>query len=433
MAFADFQSGFGHMVKSFRQAYDGGQNLITVSQVAIQNQDQLTPAQAAVASQGYANMENSIATWNTTLLTAAVGSWIVFGAEEINRPFQSNAQVADDLVRYMDANGIYVAGLVVTYGANASDAVVGIHRRLTVNKYAHRIETGSHNIPGGITMRVTQTEASGGVNGQTTVSYEGDNTRGANSLRVKGTGILSGVLLIGPLNTGLADNATLTGNADTADNDPITDGTAETGGIPSWNQTRTGTPTVTVDTTNKWKDQEYGVAIGGATATFEITQDLENWDMQAGVPVGYMIPAYQNGVGLDVDIVASMGTQSDSWDETDLTDGVWVPLISTFDENLYPENLDDTDSVFSLLTTLNAPSTGEVIYGGVYSVNGFQLQAGGEWHFAWEKEVAPALYAEVSYGADSQTDAGELQKAWVNMFVSGPSLPVTGSSLWSLP
>ena len=151
------------------------------------------------------------------------------------------------------------------------------------------------------------------------------------------------------------------------------------------------------------------------------------------MPVAYDVLVFQNGAGVDVAITTSLGLQTDSFDETDLTNGAWTHLLPTFDENLWPENFDAVDSEFSLDVQLQAPSTGEVVLGGVFAVLGFQLQPGGEWHFYWEKEVTPALFAEVSFGADSQTRAGEIQEAWVNMFPSGPSLPLSGSLLWALP
>lgn len=433
MAFSDFQTGWGHAVKTYRQMHNGGKNVITVGQVALANQALLTSQQQQAMSAGYAGIESAAAGWPTSLATASKASWFELAADEIGRPFQSDAQFADDMVRHMDGAGIYVAGRVVTYGANPADNVVGIHRRLTVNKYGHKIENGSHNIPNGITMRVVRSEVSGGTNGQTVVSYEGGNITRASSLRVKGVNVIPSVTAIGPLNLGLSETAQLNGNTDVADNAAITDGDADTGGILGFNQTRTGTPTVTVDTTNKWKDQEYGVAIGGASVALELDQPLEDWDLQALVPVAYALPVYMNGASLNVDIVTTMGTQTDSWDETDLTNGAWTTLLSTLDENLYPENFDDTDSKFSVKATLNAGSTGECIFGGVYAVNGFQLNPAGEWHFLWEREITPTLFAEVSYGADSQTDAGELQEAWCQVFPNGPSLPVSGSSLWTLP
>lgn len=433
MAFIDFQNGFARMVKAFRQVSDGGANLIVESQLAVENQDDLTPEQQRVVGAAYSGIEVSLAAWPTFILDGARGSWLEFAAEQINRPFESDGQLADDIVRFMNDNGDFVAGLVVTYGADPADTLVGIHRRLNINKYGHRIETGSHNIPGGVTIRVTQTEANGGEQGVTTVNYESESTRGANSLRVKGAGTTTGIVGVGPINPGLATNALLSGNSDVGDNAAITDGDADTGGISSWDQTRTGVPTVTVDTTNKWKEQDYGVAIGGASVGLEITQPIEDWDLEDAVPVAYDVLVFQNGAGLDVAITASLGLQSRSFTEADLTNGAWTHLLPLFDENLWPENFDTVDSEFSLDVQLQGPSTGEAILGGVFAVLGFQLQVGGEWHFYWEKEVTPALFAEVSFGADSQTRAGEIQEAWVKMFLNGPSLPLSGSSLWALP
>ena len=431
MALSDFQTGFGRQVKAFREVKDGGDAFLVDAATASDNQSELTLEQKRQADSALESMERALSDYVARQLEG-VRPWVEYGMDQIGKSYESDAQAAEELVRALNAADVRVAGRAVTYGADPADNVVGIHRRLTVDVFGQKIEHGDHNIPNGITIRAMQTEANGGEVGVTKVSYDGGSRRGANSLRVKGAGIINEVDGIGPNNPGLAINAVLAGNGDTDDGDAITDGDETTGGINGWNQTRTGAPTVTVDTTNKWKQQTYGLAIAGASVGLKIEQDLEDWDIEDAIPLAYMIPMYQNGSGLDVDVTTELGAQTDSFDESDLTNGAWTPVICTLDENLYPENFDEVEAKFSVDVQLDASNTGEIILGGVYAVQGFQLPSTGEWHFFWERETEPALYAEVSYGADSQTAAGHLAEAWARLFPTGPSLPTSGSTLWSI-
>lgn len=431
MSFANFKTGAGAVVDACIAVKDGGAAWLTEYDALKGNSPGLTGDEYLEVHRALSLSRVALQDWNNR---AAEGLrvWLRYVMGVIGRPALGDQAMMDDLVRFMAANGHYVAAREVTYGANPADNVVGIHRRFTVNQYGEKIESGMHAFPTGIAIRVRDSEASG-VSGIQVV-YEGEGGQNASSLRITGVDFSIERELVGPRNGGLATNPLLNGNEATTDGADITDGTAATGGIRGWNQTRTGSPTVKCRPGDAFGEQTYGVGIGGASATFQITQGYAAWRMQGGLPVATMIPAKQDGAAWEGDITWEMGGVASVWDETDLSNGVYVPLITDLDEGGYAENFDDEDDLASLTIAMDAFSDGgeEVILGGIYVAQAFQLQPGGEYHVCWERGVEPGIGDEVRYGADSQTDAGDIQECFMRAFPLGPSLPITGSTQWTL-
>lgn len=433
MAFSDFQDSAGYLVAVQRTQYIGGRDW----QAGFDNlRDNITGPIGSEFKRTQDAIHPTLANakeWNNRLRSGLI-PLLEYAMVEIGESYGTPDEMMARLVEYCVTNGIYVAGRVVGYGADPADGTVGIHRRITVNRHGERIETGDHDIPDGIKIKVVESEATGSSNA-IPVEYSSANASNErkNSLRTSGFTRKTQATLVGPRNTGLATNALLQGNDDESDGADITDGDASSGGISGWDQTRTGTPTVKARPNDAWGDQPYGIGIGKASATFKIEQSYQGWDLEDGVPVAGAFPMKQSGAAWEGDITWALGGISGTWDETDLTNGSYEVLITDLDENAYPDNYDDTDDKTSLTFAMDAFTDGgeEVILGGVYWMKGFQLQPGGEWHFCWEPETEPTLYTEVSFSADTQTDDGELQDAFCRAFPNGPSLPVSGSSLWS--
>lgn len=431
MSFANFIAGMGYALKPFKNIFDGGVAFEASANTAITQSSNLASLRERdKVSQALTGAHIKIADY-VPEARSAVEPWLRYRLAELGLPYVTFAQAREEIVRDFIAQDYKVAARAVVYGANPADNVVGIHRRLTKNKFGETIETGMHT-EAGITITVTGTEASGEELGVTEVSYAGAPNDDQSNFNAKGSGAsVTGIQLIGPeAANSLAQNPTFGGLASPSDGDAI--GSTD---IDDWTQDVSGIGSVTVKARPNvvWRSQEYGVGIGGTSGSWIAAQPLTEWDLDEGVPVAYMLPAYQSGAGVVFDITAAMGAQSDAWDEGDTTNGAWVPLVCTLDENLFPENFDTTDSEFNLQVDMDAASSGEIVLGGLYSAKMFQLQEGGEWHIAWEREGQPNLHAQVAFGADTQSAAGPEQDLWCRMDEAGPSLPITGTNTWALP
>lgn len=433
MAFSDFQDGVAYLCAVQQTQYVGGRDWQAGYDSLRDNSPNLIGSEFKKAQDAIQPTLGNATSWNTRF-RSAMTPWLQYGMTEIAESSGTQLEMLDNLVRYMNANDIYVDSDRVTYGANPADNVIGLHRRITVNKYGQRIENGDHELPNGIKITVRESEATG-AGDVIQVEYSGENNSAdrRNSLRKSGFVRKTQQNLVGPRNTGLAANAVLQGNADETDGAAITDGDASDGGIQSWDQIRTGSPTVVARPNDAFGDQPYGIGIGAASATFQMTQSYSGWGLQANTPAAVMFPLKLSGIAWEGDITWALGAINGTYDETDLTDGVYVPLFTDLNENAFPDSFDDTGDLFSLTFAMDAFVDGgeEVILGGVYVMLGFQLQNGGEWHFAWERGVEPTVGNTVSFGADAQSDANELQECFCRAFPEGPSLPVSGSSLWS--
>ncbi|MCC7510220.1 MAG: hypothetical protein IT464_12745 [Planctomycetes bacterium] len=422
MTFANFQTQARYLIAMQASAQRGGQGWLHSFDSLGSSLTGLVETERARASAAVSRTQAEAANWNTRLRNALVPA-MEYGCNAIGRASGTVEQMAHDLVEYMVAQGIYVQGRAVSYGANPADNVVGIHRRFTVNKWGQRIEQGNHELPDGITVRVRSSEADGRSGTGIRVRYEGSNAPASrnNSLRIKGAEFAVDTELVGPRSQGLAPNAVLQGNADVADGDAIT-----TDGIAEWTQERTGTPVVRVKTSIKFGEQPYGVGVGGPSTALVLYQEYTNWDLD-GSPIAEAIPVYMNGAAWEGDIVYDRGVYSEAWDETDLSNGAWVVLLTDVDENGYAPNFDDDDDIASLTITQGAFGGGgeEIVLGGIYVAKAFKLPTG-EYHVCWENGSEPQIDDEVSFGADSQTQAGPLADGWAQAIPEGPSLPISG-------
>lgn len=433
VSFTDFKDGAGFTVAVARAKYDGGRNWYGGYDNLKGNSPELNGAEFFNVQDSIGRAAVGLRSWPDEL-RPALTTWLQYAMLQIGGTSGTPEQMLDQLVRYMNANGHYVDGLPVGYGDDPADNVIGVHRRITVNKYGHRIETGNHDIPDGIKIRVIDSEATGRSNA-IRAQYSAGNSSGdrVNSLKTGGFSRRTAINLRGPRTTGLARNAVLQGNETTTDGADITDGTATTGGISGWDQTRTGSPTVKARPNDAFGEQPYGIGIGNASATFKIEQSYERWNLERARPVAVMFPVKLDGAAWEGDITWALGGVSDTYDETDLTNGSYEYLTTALDEDGYPEGFDDGDDLFSLTFAMDAFTDGgeEVILGGVYAMLGVQLQPGGEFHFAWENGSEPTIGTTTNFGADTQGDDGEIQHGFTRAFPAGPSLPVSGSTLWT--
>lgn len=428
MAFQDYLDAQSIVFSAFRAFFDGGKGFDAGQRAAIDDNAVLgTITRRNAHSRALNTLFRQRAAHYVGDMARASEPLLQYAMDQIGRPYVDFFSAREEVVRHMAANNIFVAGRVVTYGANPPDNVAGIHRRLTVNRFGQRIETGFHNYPEGIKITVTDVLGLTSTDGNAIVAYSGPPSDDQNNFNAKGQpGALTGVQLVGPGTGGLASNPTLGGLGAPSDGFDIT-----ADGIQGWSQTRGGAVTVKARPGIRFNSQSYGIGVGGDNMSLTLTQNMAQWPIDQAGALAYMIPVYMSGAGVLVDIDADMGSQADSWDETDLTNGQWTPLISTLDEDLYFEELDDGTNNFVLKADMRSGNVGEAILGGVYVAQGFVLQEGGEIHFAWQRVGRPLYQARTTFGADSQTAAGIFQDLWCRMSESGPSLPVTGSTPWA--
>lgn len=431
MAFDDVKANVAKTMLAFKNVRIAGVVFRAQSLAASQEATELSRNQVEALNAASAPMETALAGFNT-FLRASLLKHLEYGADVIARPYQTVPQILQDFVRYCVANGHYVKARRVKYGAAPAHSSTGLYRRLTVNTFGQSIENRNHNTT--TRMRVKSTEVSGAFAGRTKVAFEGTNKKDASTLNIKGPGVTVETDLIGPSNPGILQNAVLSGNPDTDDGDDIVDGDATTGGIPGWDQTRTGTPQVKVETSIKYRAQPYGVAVRVPSSTFKISQPMEGLNLTRGIPVAIAKMVYQDGASITGDYTIGWGANTQVFNETHTSNGVWTPLIVTMDKKLYPENMSATAGQISFQLAFDAyADTGQrIILGGMYVARMFQLEEGGEWYIGWEHWDEPADDAETAFGADSQTSEGPEQEMWCQAFPEGPSLPITGSTLWFL-
>lgn len=418
MALSDAETELGKIITHFAADMSAIATSITNAAAVVNDMTELTAARKAEVAAVYSRLRATQAGIIEAARRASAPYLAKF-AEYIGSPYYNGGRVtnpklfARDLQAYYVANTKYVAGRAVTYGNNPADSSSGLFRRLTVDKHGEKIENGRHNQT--VRARIINTEAGGGGTGRWNAQIFGEGI--ADDYLVAADQAGGGSIIMpnaGPENTGtlVNSNGELSGNADTDDGDAITD-------IDDWTITNTGSPTFTVDTTNKWRGQSYGLALGGASTGVLLEQPIENLrNDDGGIPIGVMVPVYMNGASWAGDIVLKLGDQSDAYTEADLTNGQWTPLFMTFDENLYGLNWETTDAKFGLdLDTDAAIAAGqEIVIGGYYAIYGRTLEASrnniytGPWYFYWANEADAANEAAIAWSADSMTTAGAIQR-----------------------
>lgn len=433
MALTNFATGFARAIAPFLgvraanelfedEAVAGTRDAVFASDLSLRRQDEF-----AAALEG----ESSALARYVARERAAVIPWLKRAADLIgSTPFQDTRAFRVKLVDALIAENYYVLPRGKTYGANPSDTDAGIYRRLTVDKNGQSSENQVFNETIKVTVRKTVISGAGAT--QTEVEFQGGSREGETPTELKGSGVLVTRTLAGVAGC-VNNNPTLGGNADTDNGDNITDsdsaGDQASGGIEGWGQTRSGAPTVKVDTSKVYGNQDYGIKVGVASGVLTLEQDMEGLGLEADVPVGVMVPV-NNDNGWQGSVAIHTADKSQSWVHGDLTHSTWNKLILDFDSDLFPINWDNTTyNKFKLVVTNGAGAGANTItIGGFYACKMFQLMPGGPWYVCWEYQTAAQQDDSVSFGADSVAETRGIQTHWCRMYPTGPSLPVTGST-----
>jgi hypothetical protein len=291
----------------------------------------------------------------------------------------------------------FVTKRAVTFAADPAAGAVGVIKRLTVDHLDEKLEGGYHN------QAKTVTVASKDAAGRVTLRIQGVGQDIGDELdyrdgRPQATNLLVVSDVTGPT-PGSVLNPWLT-PADLEHDDPITD-------IINWTRTPTGSPTVAVDTTIRWRNRPRSLRFtGGNTTAVEYAQPLRPiltsnpWaPWTVGVPV-YLESGWQGTIDI------TMGGKTQQFGHAALSAGNWVVLSFTLDEDNWPVNFDAAAPVLSIKLTNGATNTASIRVAGVLPQR--MVQHEGIWYSAFAHITNPTIEQSITI-TDSCTFAGVIQ------------------------
>jgi hypothetical protein len=320
---------------------------------------------------------------------------------------------------YMDDKGEYsagstdqkVPGRAVTYAADPSPATTGQFFRLTTDHRSQKIESGKHNQT--ITAKIIGTGASNAGAHRSIAEIKGGAASDDNEVvdYRKGSGDKN-KLTLEAVNevynpTALITNMNLYGNTEThGDTVSVITGFTLTN--------VSGSPTVTVDTTNVWRSKRFCIRVAGASTSWkaQYTSGISIGQDKRYTPYCIMVPIFMQA-GWAGDITIVWGGKSQAYTEADLSGGAWAYLKIDRDSDLFPLNFDADDATVSITIATDAANANYVVLGGIYVAEGKRHE--GVWYFHFSHTADSVLDSTVSW-ADSCDFAGKRQDliAWMH-------------------
>lgn len=305
-----------------------------------------------------------------------------------------------------------VPGRSVTFAADPAASATGQFFRLTTDHRGQKIESGKKNQT--VVAKIIGTGASGAgahrsiaeiVGGTASQDHEAVDYR-------LGSG-RKNLLKMEAVNevynpTALISNMNLYGNASETHGDTVSAIT----GVTLTNVS--GSPSVTVDTTNKWRSKRFGIRVSGSntswkaayTAGISVSQDKRY------TPFLIMVPMLME-TGWAGDITITWGGKSQGFTEADLSAGNWAYLKIDRDSDLFPAIFDVDDATISITIATDNGNTKYVTLGGLYVCEGQRHE--GVWYFHFSHTADSVLDSTVSW-ADTCDFAGKRQDliAWMH-------------------
>lgn len=305
-----------------------------------------------------------------------------------------------------------VPGRAVTFAADPAAGATGQFFRLTSDHRGQKIESGKKNHT--VKAKIVGTGASGAgahrsiaeiVGGAASDDHEPvDYRKGSgdkNKLKIEAVNEVYNP-------TALISNMNLYGNASANHGDAVS-------AITGFTLTNvSGSPSVTVDTTNKWRSKRFSIRVSGASTSWKAawTSGISVSQDKRYTPFMIMVPMLMEA-GWAGDITITWGGKSQAYTEADLSAGAWAYLKIDRDSDLFPAIFDTDDATVSITIATDAANTKYVTLGGLYVCEGQRHE--GVWYFHFSHTADSVLDSTVSW-ADTCDFAGKRQDliAWMH-------------------
>jgi hypothetical protein len=155
-----------------------------------------------------------------------------------------------------------------------------------------------------------------------------------------------------------------------------------------------------------WRSLGYCIKAGASDGDVLITQDIAISVLtEPYTPWWPMVPLFIE-TGWTGDVTIGWGDSTQSFTESDLTEGAWVQIGPDRDADLYPANFHQASSKWSLRLETDNAVTAEIVCGGFYPIKGVQFND--VWYFHGSHSSYPVLLASLTM-ADTSTHAGIIQ------------------------
>ncbi len=322
-----------------------------------------------------------------------------------------------------------VPGRAVTVASDPAASATGQFFRLSVDEYSQKIESGKKNQT--VKAKIVGTGASGAGAHRSIARIAG----GAASDDLEAVDYRKGrgeqfAIIMEAVNevynpTALISNMNLYGNASETHGDTVSV-------ITNFTLTNvSGSPSVTVDTTNKWRSKRFGIRVSGSNTSWkaQYTNGISVSQDKRYTPYLIMVPMLME-TGWAGDITIVWGGKSQAFTEADLSAGNWAYLTIDRDADLYPAIFDVDDATISITIATDNGNTKYVTLGGLYICEGKRYE--GFWYFHFSHTADSVLSSTVSW-ADTCDFAGKRQDliAWMHEDDEGRHwayLPTTGTN-----